>query len=186
MTENMQRLRQAWGKVEEWLTQNAPGTLGSLRPAATHEEIDQTEHVIGVRVPAVLRQWYRLHDGQEEGYAPDFFPGEFWWFPLEKLREQYLIHTQEWEREVGALPFAADSPDDYAFGLYVEAATASVGTWGVETGHEPLCDEPWPLQDWVSALADALEHGRPVVRPDGTVEAGRPSVDLDGCLTWFK
>src|SRR5262249_39429588 len=71
-------MKQIWERIHTWLRQHAPAVLDSLRPGATEETLRAAEEAMGVKLPADVRQSYRIHDGQsagEHGFAPGLIEG---------------------------------------------------------------------------------------------------------------
>jgi len=60
----MKDIARTWSRMEAWLSSNAPEVLASLQPGATGEAIAEAEAVMGIQFPEVVRQSYRIHDGQ--------------------------------------------------------------------------------------------------------------------------
>ncbi|RSN66649.1 SMI1/KNR4 family protein [Actinomadura sp. WAC 06369] len=191
----VERLIAAWDRVEAWLRVHAPASAALLRPPAGEADIGAAAAAIGVEFPATLAAWYRIHDGVDEDRTPDavhvagILPNGWTMLPLDGLVREYRTHTDEWEREAGILPFAR-RPGDTWYGWYVDArkgepSYGNLGGWAVDAGDAPYpSPNGWPLPDWLTEIAAALEQGRPMTRPDGTEErTNRPALDRDG-LTW--
>lgn len=194
--DDVARLTAAWERIETWLQAHAPASAALLRPPASEADIAAAEVAMGVELPATLAAWYRLHDGVDEHRAPDaaevagILPKGWTMLPLDGLVDEYRTHIQDWEREAGVLPFAR-RPGDTWSGWYVDArkgepSFGTLGAWSVDGGDAPYPQDldGWPLPDWLTEIAAALEQGRPMVRPDGTEEVDdRPALDRGG-LTW--
>ncbi|MFI6515561.1 SMI1/KNR4 family protein [Spirillospora sp. NPDC050679] len=191
-----ERLVAAWERIEAWLQVHAQASTALLRPPADEADIAEAEAAMGVEFPATLKAWYRLHDGADEDQAPDavhaagFLPARRTMLPLARLVGQYRTHTQDWERTAGIVPFAR-TPGDLWYGWYVDArknepSFGNLGRWAVDGADEPYPwpSHGWPLPEWLSEIAAALEQGRPMRRPDGTEEAGDRPALYAGALTW--
>lgn len=57
-------MRAIWRRIESWLQQNAPEVLVTLQPGATEEELQEIESELRVALPAPVRDFYRIHNGQ--------------------------------------------------------------------------------------------------------------------------
>ncbi len=63
-------MQQIWARLEAWLQANAPEMLEMLQPGALDEQIVATERALGIQFPDVVRQSYRIHNGQTDyGYG---------------------------------------------------------------------------------------------------------------------
>jgi hypothetical protein len=197
--DGVERLVAAWGRIEAWLQAHAPASAALLRPPAGDADIAAAEAAMGVKLPATLAAWYRIHDGVDENRAPSdamriagILPMARTMLPLDGLVDEYRLHTQHWEHEAGVLPFARRAGDTWS-GWYVDArkgepSYGNLGSWAADEGDNPYPynSDGWPLPDWLTEIAAALEQGRAVVRPDGTEEVGdRPALERGG-LTWVN
>lgn len=78
-----------WKRLEEYLQNYLPESLHDLRAGATQEQLQEAEHVLGIRLPEPYRQSLLRHDGQE-GRAPGII-GNWRLLPIaESLREWKL------------------------------------------------------------------------------------------------
>ena len=59
-------MKQAWRRLKVWLSANIPGVLETMNPGATDAEIVAYENAIERALPDDVRQWFRLHDGQDD------------------------------------------------------------------------------------------------------------------------
>ncbi|GAA2255417.1 hypothetical protein GCM10010402_08390 [Actinomadura luteofluorescens] len=194
--DGVERLTAAWGRIEAWLWAHAPASAALLRAPASEAEISVAEAAMEVQLPATLAAWYQLHDGVDEDQSSDgphvagILPSRKTMLPLDRMVSEYRMHIGEWDREAGIVPFAR-TPGDVWSGWYVDArkdapSFGRLGSWAVDQPDEPYPwpSDGWPLPDWLTAMATALEQGRPLRRPDGADEAGdRPALYLGG-LTW--
>lgn len=189
----------AWGRIEAWLQAHAPASAALLRPPAGDADIAAAEAAMGVELPATLAAWYRIHDGVDENRAPSgavriagILPNARSVLPLDELVAEYRLHTRHWEHEAGILPFARTAGDTWS-GWRIDArkdepSYGNLGTWSADEGDNPYPyrSDGWPLPDWLTEIAAALEQGRAVVLPDGTEETWtRPALDRGG-LTWVE
>src|SRR5205085_1061202 len=58
------RMKAVWERIEAWLGENAPKALADLRPPASPQALAELEARLGMPVPADLREWLLIHDGQ--------------------------------------------------------------------------------------------------------------------------
>lgn len=133
--------------------------------------------------------WYGVDEGEGSGILPS---GKTL-LPLEHLVEVYRKH-QEWNEEErdmrGLLPFA-QPPGDFWSGWHTSARKGDpvygrLGRWAVDGEDEPYPhgSDGWPMHEWLEEMAAALEQGRPLTTPDGTVEVwSRPALYRGG-LEW--
>ncbi|RKS78684.1 hypothetical protein BZB76_0108 [Actinomadura pelletieri DSM 43383] len=154
---------------------------------------------MGVKLPATLAAWYRIHDGVDENRAPSdamriagILPRGWTMLPLEEMANEYLMRIKYGERETGILP-CARRPGDTWYGWYVDArkgkpSYGNLGSWGVDEEDDPYPRGVggWPLPDWLTEIAAALELGRMMSRPDGTEEAETRPALYQGGLTWVN
>ncbi|MCF2128176.1 SMI1/KNR4 family protein [Strepomyces sp. STD 3.1] len=186
-----------WGRIERWLWAHAPTSAALLRPPAGEADIVAVEEAIEVAFPSTLRAWYRLHDGIDDPAAGEswwpagFLPGHQGWYRLAQLQDAYVTQTRDWEFEPGRIPISC-TPDDIWYGRYIDArpdepSYGSLGRWAADEEPEPLptFTSGWPLQAWLTALADALEQGRCLIEPGGRRDAYTwPALTVCGGLTW--
>ncbi|WP_339154787.1 SMI1/KNR4 family protein [Actinomadura luteofluorescens] len=191
-----ERLAAAWGRIEAWLWAHAPASAALLRAPASEAEITAAEAAMEVQFPATLAAWYRIHDGVDEDQSSDaphvagILPSRKTMLPLEGVVSEYRTHTGNWAREAGIVPFAR-TPGDVWSGCYVDArkdapSFGNLGSWAVDQADEPYPwpSNGWPLPDWLTEMAIALEQGRPLRRPDGAEDAGDQPALYQGGLTW--
>lgn len=84
-------MQERWGQLEEWLAENAPAVLETLRDPATESEIDDVEREIGMELPPSVRESYRVHDGEARGAF-----GLFGCWRLLPLTEVVEEHERMW------------------------------------------------------------------------------------------
>src|SRR5262247_1302236 len=97
----MSNLKQTWKRIHDWLTDHCPIVLASLNPPATDEQFRDAEQAMGVKLPRVVKDCYRIHNGQRiiptpVSYWPDlrcipaFLHGEDW-LSLEGMVERWRM-----------------------------------------------------------------------------------------------
>jgi cell wall assembly regulator SMI1 len=59
-------MKGAWATIDAWLQEHSPRALASLQPGASPEAIDALERQIGRALPAELREYLAIHDGQPD------------------------------------------------------------------------------------------------------------------------
>ncbi|GAA1892696.1 SMI1/KNR4 family protein [Actinomadura bangladeshensis] len=194
--DGIEQLTAAWGRIEAWLGAHAPASAALLRAPASEAGIAAAESALEVQLPATLAAWYRIHDGMAEDQSSEaphvagILPSRKTMLPLDRVVSEYRTRTGDWAREAGIVPFAR-TPGDGWSGWYIDArrdapSFGNLGSWAVDQADEPYPwpSDGWPLPDWLTETAAALEQGRPLRRPDGTEETGdRPALYLGG-LTW--
>ncbi|MEV8318382.1 SMI1/KNR4 family protein [Streptomyces sp. NPDC059900] len=191
MTDDIQRVATAWGRIEAWLQVHAPASAALLRPPASAAAVAAAETAMGLELPATLAAWYRLRDGFDEGHGSGILPSGMAMLPLEQLVDEYQTHTDDWEREEGIVPFARTAGDLWS-GWYVDARKddpffGGLGHWSVDGGDEPYPSgsDRWLLADWLVELAAALEEGRCLQWPGGGTDAYNwPVLTGRQGLTW--
>ena len=68
-------IEDTWGRIEQWLADNAPEALQSLNAPASEELFDNVLEQFGTALPDDVVAVYRKHNGQdEESDAPGLFP----------------------------------------------------------------------------------------------------------------
>jgi cell wall assembly regulator SMI1 len=72
----MSDLRHVWQRIAQWHQENLPEALRDggrqqefLSVGASGGELTDAEQVMGLVLPADIRESYRLHDGSQNGYA---------------------------------------------------------------------------------------------------------------------
>ncbi len=63
------------GRLARWLDKYLPRSLGSLRSGASDDEFKGLEELIGAELPEEFKDFYSLHDGQEEDESLGIFFG---------------------------------------------------------------------------------------------------------------
>ncbi|WP_406697849.1 SMI1/KNR4 family protein [Singulisphaera sp. Ch08] len=54
---------ESWHRIEAWMSRHCPEVIAALLPGASETEIAEFEAVIGQKLPADVRESYRIHDG---------------------------------------------------------------------------------------------------------------------------
>ena len=197
------RVVAAWGRIEEWLSVYAPLSFSLMREPATPEQIEQTEHAIGVVIPPELRLLYMIHDGvrgadldefgeqpfmpqgpedpwHRQANAVDFMPNGQAWLPLEHLVAAYggPLSAMIDQETVPYVPVTASARYMMMEGMYLAPTTGLLGTWA--DAQEPMSLEVG-LADWLEDGAAALTERRP-----NRILGMRPYMSPTGDgLTWF-
>ncbi|MER5935746.1 SMI1/KNR4 family protein [Streptomyces sp. NPDC001928] len=185
------RVTFAWGRIEAWLSEHAPGSYRSLRAPAREGEIAAAEAEMGIVLPEGLKALLRLRDGAEgfevegddegEVRPEQFLDG----YALMSLEAIVGTHSRYADPEVSrnepgiewCVPWAAT--DDRWSTLTVDAVDGpgrgQVGafSWGggFRRGGSPS------VAHYLDTVADALAAGT-------GMEGGLvPGIAL-GCLQW--
>ncbi|XP_024996046.1 F-box protein SKIP16 isoform X1 [Cynara cardunculus var. scolymus] len=61
----VRRVKNIWGRIRSWLTENFPEVLPTLRKGASEDEIQELENSLKVKLPLPTRVLYRFCDGQD-------------------------------------------------------------------------------------------------------------------------
>ncbi|GAA4606517.1 hypothetical protein GCM10023107_76890 [Actinoplanes octamycinicus] len=181
-------MSQAWARIEGWLHECSPATIGLLAGPAEPDLIRAAEEACGVTFPAELVESLRCHDGLAEwgSLLPEADP-----LGVTEIAERYEIrmdvaadvdgfavhepNTEPWWHELW-IPFAASGGD-------LQVIDLRPGSGRGRLGFAPNSDAgdfstAWPsLGAYLTAVADALERG-------GTVGLWHPGHAADGTLRW--
>jgi cell wall assembly regulator SMI1 len=171
-------LNEAWDRIEAWLKANAK-SWKPLRRGATDVQIARAERVLGLNLPADVRESYRRHDGTDEGFFPDHAGDDVSWellsldrmladakmmrglldggdFEGQKPKAGKGVQAVGWHSKW--VPFAGNGGGD---NWCIDLAPASSGTVGqvIYSSHEmePRKVLAKSFQEWLSAFAVALE-----------------------------
>lgn len=60
----MGEISKLWHRLEAWLRRNQPELDFELNPPATDEQLNEVEATIGAKLPAEVREFYKVHNGQ--------------------------------------------------------------------------------------------------------------------------
>lgn len=102
-------VRSAWRRLEAWCRRHAPGLLDGLNPPASDARIACFERLIGRELPEVVRESYRIHDGQAGEGKPC---GLVWGLPILSLDMASALWKQDREIEdESAASFLSSSPE---------------------------------------------------------------------------
>lgn len=149
-------MKTVWKRIHAWLDENAPAGYGNLRPGASAEAIQTAEKTMGLKLPADVTAFYRIHDGQ--GKEPGLIGGEGWCLlPLQDMVTEWRKWCQQSERFRECVPVAWGGAGDFIF-LDFSLAAKSPGCVIVQRGD---ADRPDPVarsfRSWLEKFADKLE-----------------------------
>lgn len=82
-------VKAAWKRLAKWSVAHLPQSGRPGNPPATDKQIEDFEAAVGVKLPADVRQSYRLYNGQCPG------PGIIYGLAVEPLRD-CLNHWRQW------------------------------------------------------------------------------------------
>lgn len=60
-------MKKRWKRIKTWMRVNAPQLLESLNPGATKADFIALETAVGKKLPAAFKNFYTIHNGQQEG-----------------------------------------------------------------------------------------------------------------------
>jgi cell wall assembly regulator SMI1 len=61
----MTEIRNTWTRIENWYRAHVPSEDFFLSPRAENQDIRNVEQVIGIRLPKVVKESYRIHNGSD-------------------------------------------------------------------------------------------------------------------------
>ncbi|XP_022979795.1 F-box protein SKIP16 [Cucurbita maxima] len=61
----VERVKRCWDRIENWLRNNYPEALVTLREGASEDDIQELENALKVKLPLPTRILYRFHNGQD-------------------------------------------------------------------------------------------------------------------------
>lgn len=61
-------MKNIWNRLTPWLEVNAKHLLGELNKGATSADFAKLEQTIGAKLPSDFKDFYQVHNGQQEGY----------------------------------------------------------------------------------------------------------------------
>jgi cell wall assembly regulator SMI1 len=151
-------MKAIWDRIHRWLDANAPTGYGHLRPGASAKAIQAAEQAMGLKLPADVKESYRIHDGQ--GLEPGLIGGEGW--RLLSLRE-IVESWGQWSRadpeNACYVPIAWGVMSDCVF-LDLDPNSEEPGRLMIQRRDS---DKPDPLRPsfsfWLEDFADQLEDG---------------------------
>ncbi|MEU6536858.1 SMI1/KNR4 family protein [Streptomyces sp. NPDC047000] len=185
MTE-LSNVGEEWSRIVRWLVESAPAHADALNPPASEGQIARAESVMGVSLPAELRQILKvnngstarsrsltgnaLHDGRGGGgYSP--FPSNFLFCDVELICSLYVGNRKasmamqepgsryEYWKE-GWIPVFRQK--EVHCGLFLDVSGGKTPAPVYEYEEESFPDLAFPsLAAYLSAVADALEGVRP-------------------------
>lgn len=59
-------MKEIWERIENWLRKNCPNNLGKLNPPVSGQIINEAESIIGVEFPTDFKDFYKIHNGENE------------------------------------------------------------------------------------------------------------------------
>lgn len=71
------QIADTWARLESWLARKMPRMLKHLNPGATDYELEELEGVLGLKLPADLRLFYSIHNGQNLASETGLFYGMY-------------------------------------------------------------------------------------------------------------
>jgi len=96
-----------WRRYQAWLEQHMPDAYWDLGGPASPDVLTDSEELMGVRLPAALRESYRLHNGQR-GQATGIV-GNWRWLPLQEVVREWQLWNEM--RRMGAFAEWNARPD---------------------------------------------------------------------------
>ena len=161
-----------WRRLEAWVRRNADAPL-CLRPGVAEADLAHAEAELGFALPAELRAWLRVHDGQD---VADDDPEVFAWMPgcaplarLEDIVTEWLA-----ERALNEASYAGHHPQVVSRGRLHQCLwhprrvpLAGAPSWGSERTYVDLFPGPegaaGQVVTWVNGvelalLGPSLEH----------------------------
>lgn len=188
-TETIAPVRTSWQRIDQWLSVHVPTVLEQLNPPADEAEIEAAEEVLGIRLPAELRESLACHNGLVGGAAllPEQSPlsaaslAGHWQLCMEIAQDVEGFDAKPWDEEPWWhplwIPWAdSASGDAHVFDLRPGPAAGRLG-WAVHDGCGDFSDT-WPsLAALLHDVARALHEG-------GDVRGLRPYLLEDGDLWW--
>ncbi|MFZ3571280.1 SMI1/KNR4 family protein [Streptomyces sp. BH097] len=169
ITAEQRQVRSAWGRVENWLGEHAPGSLAALRPSPQAGEVQELARRIGVRLsPSLTALWSLRPGAYEELPWAAFMLDEMALLPLDRVAEAYEFHMSVArgsgidEAEEGAvphwraswIPFCAPDRHELHPLLYVDLETGRVCFWSKYGDRGPRYES---VTDYLEEMADRLE-----------------------------
>lgn len=147
----------AWRRVAGWLAGHAPQSAAALRPGASGAEIAVVEEALGVPVPASLKALWGLCAGVDQRDGAVFLLGN--WALMGpgsavEVHRSWMEVAEEGLWRPFWIPFASWDVYDHTSGLYLDARTGEVCSWG-EFGER--CPQYASLTVYLEDMADALE-----------------------------
>jgi len=181
-------MRKTWDVIERWLHEHAAGVNVRLNQGADAASIAAAEKAFGVKLPAEIKQSYKVHDGQN-GLATPLV--EDWqllslddavkqWRAMEKLVGQGVFKDAqgkpqgpvkpEWY-DLKWIPFAFNGAGDF---LCVDLDPPAGGKRGQVVAFFHVDDRRPVLapgfKAWLEGLAEHFQRGRYAVHDDAIKE----------------
>jgi cell wall assembly regulator SMI1 len=180
------RVDTAWKRIETRLAKHAPTARRSLRPPATHKQIDAAQRRMSVAFPADPVASLRRHDGvTSPGTTLPFFYDPM---PIAEIPREWLMlcgvlvevfraddEITWWHDKLVPFASSVDSGN-----LFVDQRRSGGGRVGDFPNEDGVNFDGWPTSfaTLLEQTATSLETGRPF--------AGhyRPEVTREGALDW--
>ncbi|MCX4821837.1 SMI1/KNR4 family protein [Streptomyces sp. NBC_01142] len=169
------QVTEAWQRIETWLREHAPASHATLRPGASEGQISAVLSAVTGPVPAALQALWRLRDGVVRDAGREVFLMDNWaLLPTEGAIEEYRFRRKDgddyWKPHW--TPFASWAADYRRYGLFLDADSGEVWSWG-DGDRRPKYES---LTVYLEETADALEVPH-------LLDGYRPGL-AHGGLTW--
>lgn len=178
------KLKTEWKRFENWLDKNAPDVRKGLFPGASTAELDETEKKLGVKFPQAMRDFYAIHNGQDDE-SPSFMRGTTFlkldqvyseWTVWKDLLDKEMFVDFESEPDPGIradwwnpkwIPLTYDGSGNHSC---LDCDPAPGGTYGqiISMWHDAAERNllAKSFEEWIQEFADGLEKGEFVYSDD--------------------
>ncbi|HEY9733755.1 MAG TPA: SMI1/KNR4 family protein [Drouetiella sp.] len=177
-------MKAAWKRFEDWLTRHAPAVLEGLYPGATAAEIEDVEKKLGVQLPQSMRDFYSIHNGQDD-QSPSFMRGTTF-LKLDQIHSEWSVWKDLLDKEVFIdflsepdsgirsdwwnpkwIPLTYDGSGNH-FCLDCDPAPGGTSGQIITMWHDaPERNlQARSFEEWIRDFADGLESGRFVYSED--------------------
>ncbi|WP_405908442.1 MULTISPECIES: SMI1/KNR4 family protein [unclassified Streptomyces] len=189
------RIRRAWARITDWLSQNTPRHAEALNPGADRSMLDEAEQALATRIPEELRVWLLMNNGSTAKDVLEgrlcrphqdsvFLPRGNVFLDLRRMvaaQRNLLAAGGDWRPEW--IPFARHF--DAAYGYFLDTGAGSGEAPVMYFAEAALPRLAFPcLADFLEATADALEDAGGI-RALGNQVLFRPVTDA-GVLEWKR
>ncbi|MEU6389099.1 SMI1/KNR4 family protein [Streptomyces sp. NPDC046939] len=143
------RVTDAWSQIMEWLADYTPPSYAALRLGAHDRDITALEEALAVSVPEELKALWRLSAGENGVNGSGLMLGNWALMPLDAVIEVHRRQMRLRSSGEGAagdvggiegeeapaswkpswIPFCSRTPEDTAYGLYLDGETGEVWQW---------------------------------------------------------